>query len=87
MWKRCSHSRLQKGNKNMDAQTVEDGYTNGKTRPETSGAEPDTTGGEAQAGSKHTRETAEEENPIDAFERRAAEAARRIRDKKKIGQS
>ena len=72
-----------KGIKDADAKTAEDGHTNGKARPETPGAEVDTTDGEVQAGSKHTRETTEEENPIDAFKRRATEAARRIRDKKR----
>ena len=72
-----------KGNKDVDAETAKDGHTNDKARPETSGVEPETTDGEAQAGSKRTHDAAEEENPIDAFARRTVEAARRIKENKK----
>ena len=76
-----------KGNKDADAETAEDGHTNDKARPETSGAEPETTDGEAQAGSKRTRDAEEAVHPINAFARGAAVTAQRIKANKNKAQS
>ena len=76
-----------KGNEDADAETAKDGCTNDKARPETTDVEPATTDGEAQAGSKRTRDAEEEEDPLTAFSRRTAETARRIKEKKKKAQT
>ena len=76
-----------KGNKDADAETAKDGCTNGKARPETTDVESATTYGEAQDGSKRTRNAEEEEDPLTAFSRKTAETARRIKEKKKKAQT
>ena len=71
-----------KGNKDAETVATEGEQANGKARPEPPDAKPGATDGEAQAGSKRTRDAAEEENPIDAFVRRTADQARKIKEKR-----
>ena len=73
-----------KGDKDAETVTPEGEQANGEARPEPPAVKPGATDGEAQAGSKRTRNAAGEETILDTFERRTAETARKIKDKKQI---
>ena len=67
------------GNEDANAETAEDGSTNGEARPATMDVE-------AQAGSKHTRDEDEKDDPLTAILRKTLETTRRIKENKKKAQ-